>query len=118
MLEGTAPDELRAQYLERLEALGLAVPEHYSAAGCGYHTAAGANRPAILDWGAVTAQLSMESFLRDGVLVLRSVFTPEATRRLRESCENVQRQNDVSRQRSQPAQQTQRPPPARLCSAV
>ena len=76
-----------------MRAIGVPIPEEYAVKE--YHTAeALAEYGPILDWGKVEAQLSMESFLRDGVLVLKGIFTPEAIGKLRASCENVQRQND------------------------
>ena len=61
---GTAPDELRVQYLRRMRALGFPIPARYRTAA--YHTPESAALPPILDWGAVTAQLKLDDFLRDG----------------------------------------------------
>lgn len=71
VLEGTAPNDLHAQYLDRMQELGVTIPaEGYHTAE--YHTAeALAEYGPILDWDEVERQLSMENFLRDGVLVLR-----------------------------------------------
>jgi hypothetical protein len=93
VLEGTAPNEIHLQFLERMQQLGLAIPDEYHTAEYNTPEALAEYGP-ILDWGKVTEQLDMETFLRDGVLVLKGVFTPEATSRLVASCENVQRQND------------------------
>ena len=93
VLEGRAPNDIHLQYLERMAELGLEIPAEYTVRS--YHTeqVIAANRP-ILDWAKVMEQLCMESFLRDGVLVLKGVFTRDATARLRASCEHVQQQND------------------------
>ncbi len=93
VLEGSAPNEVHLQYLQRMRALGFEIPKEYSVRS--YHTEAvlAEHRP-ILIWSKVMEQLSMESFLRDGVLILKGVFTSDATARLRASCEHVQQQND------------------------
>ena len=94
VLEGKAPNDIHFQYLERMQELGIDIPSEYTVRS--YHTEEmlKSHQP-ILDWSKVTDQLCMDTFLRDGVLVLKGVFTPEATTRLRSSCENVQKQNDT-----------------------
>ena len=83
--------KLDTQYRQRMDELGLVVPEEFRAP---YHTAEGLAREDILDWRRVQEQWDEEAFMRDGVAIFRGIFTPAATRRLVESCENVQRHND------------------------
>ena len=87
-------DRLYAQYVARMEELGMPVPPSGATTRGEYHTAEGLAQADILDWPAVQAQFDEEAFLRDGVAVLKGIFTPAATRRLRESCERCQLLND------------------------
>jgi hypothetical protein len=74
----------------------MAVPTTFrlAEAGRGYHTAESLEFEDIFVWSKVVEQFEAQDFMRDGVLILTGVMTPLATRRLRESCERVQREND------------------------
>ena len=76
-----APAEyfLKSQYQQRMRELALPAPAPPFHAE--YHTAAGLARAPVLDWAKVMAQFDAAEFMRDGVAVLKGIFTVEAAAR-------------------------------------
>jgi len=83
---------LDAQYRARMAALNMPVPANGPFVSAGIVTSVPVEP--ILDWGKVMEQFDQDAFMRDGVAVLKGIFTPEATAKLVASCERVQRCND------------------------
>ena len=78
-LRRDADDLVARQYFSRMEELGMPVQRGASSGG-EYHTAAGHALEDILDWSKVTEQFDVETFMRDGVAVLKGIFTPKSVR--------------------------------------
>jgi hypothetical protein len=84
---------LDTQYRARMDAMNLPVPTSGPFVSAGIMAAGDPCEP-ILDWDKVVEQFDQEAFMRDGVAILKGIFTPEATAKLVASCEHVQRCND------------------------